>query len=54
MPQLNSDILFTIRVRVDTLHDVGETPIGTAHFDQHDGGSFEAPCLHGSGRVDFG
>ena len=32
MPQLNSEFLFTIRVTVDLLHDVGETPFPKAPF----------------------
>ena len=47
MPVLNSEFLFTIRIRVDTLYDIGETPIGTVHLDQLGAGSFEGPRLHG-------
>ena len=33
MPELNPEFLFTIRVTVDLLHNVGETPFGTRHID---------------------
>ena len=48
MPELNSEFLFTIRVTVDLLHDVGETPFGTRHIDMLDDGSFEGPKLKGT------
>jgi hypothetical protein len=47
MPELNAELLFTIRIRVDTLYDIGATPIGTVHMDQLGGGSFEGPRLRG-------
>ena len=48
MPELNSRFLFTIRVTVDLLHDVGETPFGTRHIDMLDDGSFEGPKFKGT------
>ena len=48
MPELKSKFLFTIRVTVDLLHDVGETPFGTRHIDMLGDGSFEGPKLNGT------
>ena len=48
MPTLNSEYLFTIRVTVDVLHDVGKTPFGTRHIDMLGGGNFEGPKLRGT------
>ena len=48
MPELNSEFLFTIRVTVDLLHDVGETPFGMRHIDMLGDGSFEGPKLKGT------
>lgn len=47
MPTLNSDYLFTIRVTVDALHDVGPVPLGTRHLDMLGAGTFEGPKLKG-------
>ncbi len=47
MPTLNSDYLFTIRVTVDKLHDVGSVPLGTRHLDMLGSGTFEGPKLKG-------
>ena len=47
MPELRSEYLFTIRVTVDLLHDVGTTPFGTRHIDMLGDGSFEGPKLKG-------
>ena len=47
MPELKSEFLFTIRVTVDRLHDVGETPFGTRHIDMLGDGSFKGPKLKG-------
>ena len=33
MPELQSDFLFTIRISVDDLCDIGATPFGTRHID---------------------
>tara|TARA_B100000676_G_C18085687_1_gene854816 strand:+ start:1478 stop:1933 length:456 start_codon:yes stop_codon:yes gene_type:complete len=48
MPALNSEYLFTIRVTVDVLHEVGKTPFGTRHIDMLGGGNFEGPKLRGT------
>lgn len=48
MPTLNSDYLFTIRVTVDALHDVGSVPLGTRHLDMLGAGTFEGPKLKGT------
>jgi hypothetical protein len=48
MPELKSEFLFTIRVTVDHLHDVGDTPFGTRHIDMLGEGSFEGPKLKGA------
>lgn len=47
MPELHSEYLFTIRVTVDLLHDVGTTPFGTRHIDMLGDGGFEGPKLKG-------
>lgn len=47
MPTLNSEYLFTIRVTVDELHDVGSVPLGTRHLDMLGAGTFEGPKLKG-------
>ena len=47
MPELKSEFLFTIRVTVDRLHDVGETPFGTRHIVMLGDGSFKGPKLKG-------
>ncbi len=47
MPTLNSEYLFTIRVTVDALHDVGAVPLGTRHLDMLGSGTFEGPKLKG-------
>ena len=47
MPTLNSDYLFTIRVTVDKLHDVGPVPLGTRHLDMLGSGTFDGPKLKG-------
>ena len=47
MPTLNSDYLFTIRVTVDALHDVGTVPLGTRHLDMLGAGTFDGPKLKG-------
>lgn len=47
MPELKSEFLFTIRVGVDKLLDVGATPVGTRHIDILGGGTFEGPRLRG-------
>ncbi len=33
MPELKSEFLFTIRVGVSRLHDIGNTPFGLRHID---------------------
>jgi hypothetical protein len=45
MFELKSEFLFTIRITVDHLHDVGETPFGTRQIDMLGDGSFEGPRL---------
>ncbi len=55
MPELKSEFLFTIRVGVSKLHDIGQTPIGLRHIDMLGAGSFEGPRLRGkvlSGGMD--
>ncbi len=47
MPELRSEFLFTIRVTVSGLIDVGETPLGTRHVDLLGPGTFEGPRLRG-------
>jgi hypothetical protein len=47
MPELKSEFIFTIRVAVDRLHDIGETPFGTRHIDILGEGDFEGPDLRG-------
>ncbi|MEM7750936.1 MAG: DUF3237 domain-containing protein [Pseudomonadota bacterium] len=47
MPTLASEYLFTIRVTVDALHDVGAVPLGTRHLDMLGAGTFEGPKLKG-------
>ena len=47
IPQLRSEHLFTIRVTVDALHDVGPVPLGTRHIDMLGEGTFEGPKLKG-------
>ena len=49
MPELQSDFLFTIRISVDDLCDIGATPFGTRHIDMLGEGSFEGPKLRGVG-----
>lgn len=48
MLELNSEFLFTIRVTVDLLHDVGETPFGMRHIDMLGDGSFVGPKFKGT------
>lgn len=47
MPELQSEYLFTIRVTVDSLQDIGQVPLGTRHIDMLGAGSFEGPKLKG-------
>ena len=47
MPELQSDFLFTIRISVNNLYDIGATPFGTRHIDMLGEGSFEGPKLRG-------
>ncbi|MEM9356681.1 MAG: DUF3237 domain-containing protein [Pseudomonadota bacterium] len=47
MPTLDSQYLFTIRVTVAALHDVGAIPLGTRHLDMLGAGTFEGPKLKG-------
>jgi hypothetical protein len=47
MPELKSEFLFTVTIGVSTLHDVGQTPLGTRHIDLLGAGSFEGPRLRG-------
>ena len=47
MPGLQSDFLFTIRISVVDLCDIGATPFGTRHIDMLGEGSFEGPKLRG-------
>ena len=47
MPELQSDFLFTIRISVNDLYDIGATPFGTRHIDMLGEGSFEGPKLRG-------
>ena len=47
MPELKSNFLFTIRISVDELCDIGSTPFGTRHIDMLGEGSFEGPKLRG-------
>ena len=47
MPELQSEFLFTIRVGVSKLHDVGNTPFGLRHIDILGAGSFAGPRLEG-------
>ena len=47
MPELKSEFLFTIRIGVSKLHDVGKTPFGLRHIDMLGEGSFEGPRLNG-------
>jgi hypothetical protein len=47
MPALKSEFLFTVRVTVDALHDVGTVPLGQRHIDMLGEGSFEGPKLKG-------
>ncbi len=47
MPELKSAFLFTVRIAVSRLHDIGETPFGTRHIDLLGAGSFEGPRLRG-------
>lgn len=48
MPELKSEYIFTIRVAVDRLHDIGTTPFGIRHIDILGEGSFEGPGLRGT------
>ena len=47
MTELKSNFLFTIRIAVDELCDIGSTPFGTRHIDILGKGSFEGPKLKG-------
>jgi hypothetical protein len=47
MPDLKSQYLFTIKIGVSQLHDLGETPFGGRHIDMLGPGSFEGPRLRG-------
>jgi hypothetical protein len=47
MPELRSQFLFTIKIGVSQLHDLGETPFGVRHIDMLGPGSFEGPRLRG-------
>ena len=47
MPELQSDFLFTIRISVNDLYDIGATPFGTRHIDMLGEGIFEGPKLRG-------
>ncbi len=47
MPELKSEFLFTVRVAVSQLHEVGKTPLGVRHVDMLGAGSFEGPRLKG-------
>ena len=47
MPELKSEFLFTIKVGVSTLHDIGKTPFGLRHIDILGAGSFAGPRLEG-------
>ncbi len=47
MPELKSEFLFTVRVGVSKLHDIGETPFGLRHIDMLGAGSFAGPRLKG-------
>ena len=48
MPKLHSVFLFTIRITVDELHDIGNTPSGIRHIDMLGEGSFKGPKLKGT------
>lgn len=50
MPELRSEYLFTIKVTVAALHDVGAVPLGTRHIDILGSGQFEGPRLRGKVR----
>ena len=55
MRELKSEFLFTIKIGVSKLHDIGQTPIGLRHIDIFGAGSFEGPRLRGevlSGGMD--
>ena len=47
MPELKSAYLFTLRVGVSQLHDVGQVPLGQRHIDLLGAGSFEGRRLKG-------
>ncbi len=47
MRELKSEFLFTIKIGVSKLHDIGQTPIGLRHIDILGAGSFEGPRLRG-------
>lgn len=47
MPELNSTYLFTIKVTVSDLQDVGDVPLGRRHIDLLGAGEFEGPRLRG-------
>ncbi len=47
MPELQSEFLFTARIAVDRLHDIGQVPLGLRHIDILGEGSFEGPDLKG-------
>jgi hypothetical protein len=48
MPELKSEFLFTIRVGVSQLYDIGQTPLGLRHLDLLGAGTFEGPRLKGT------
>ena len=47
MLELKSNFLFNIRIAVDELCDVGNTPFGIRHIDMLGDGGFEGPKLKG-------
>ena len=47
MPELKSEFLFTIKVGVSRLHDIGNTPFGLRHIDILGAGTFAGPRLEG-------
>ncbi len=47
MPELRSEFLFTAKLGVAKLHDIGRTPFGLRHIDMLGGGVFEGPRLKG-------
>jgi len=46
--ELKSDYLFTIKVTVDGLYDIGTVPLGQRHIDMLGAGTFDGPRLKGS------